>query len=76
MLVKKWYYYMIDGLKDGHVASLRSTLSMVPDIHDISISPARGLISVKARRDVADEVAMACQIAGTRFRTRVSKSEL
>ncbi len=76
MLMKKWYYYMVDGLKDGHVTSLRSTLTMVPEIYEVSVSPARGLISVKAKRDVTDEITMACQIAGTRFRARVSKNEL
>jgi len=67
---------MIDGLKDGHVTSLRSSITMIPDVYDLSISPVKGLIAVKARRDVADEVAMACQIAGTRFRARVSKNDL
>ena len=61
---------MVDGLTDASAAVLRTSLATVPEIHGSVVSVGRGTIEVDATRDVADEIRLACDVAGVAYRTR------
>lgn len=71
MLSRNVYHYLVDGLTDEKAATMRRSLAIVSGIRSVNISVSRGSVEVDARRDVADAVRIACEVAGARFRTRV-----
>lgn len=73
MLGRKHYHYIVDGLTDEKAALLKKSLTIVPDIRAAEVSASRGTVDVEARRDVADEVRVACDVAGVTFRTRMRR---
>lgn len=73
MLGRKHYHYIVDGLTDEKAALLKRSLTIVPDIKSAQVSASRGTVDVEARRDVADEVRVACEVAGITFRTRMRR---
>ncbi len=53
---------------------LRQSLAIVPEIHSVDVNVGRSAIEVTARHDVADQVRLACSVAGVYYRTRVGVS--
>jgi hypothetical protein len=46
-------------------------LRAIPDIYEVVVSPNRGVVEVRARKDVEDQIRIACDIAKARFRTKM-----
>ena len=70
MFGKKTYHYVVDGLTDSSAVVLRKSLATVPEIRNAVVHVGRGTIEVDATRDVADEIRLACDVAGVAYRTR------
>ena len=73
MFGRKRYHYIVDGLTTETAALLKKSLAIVPQIRSAEVSASRGTVDVDARRDVADEVRVACGVAGVTFRTRMRR---
>lgn len=76
MLGKRKFYYLIDRLTVEAGYQLRGSLMEIRAIHDVKAFPTEGILEVTAKRDVEEEVMVACKIAGLGFRTRVDKRHL
>jgi hypothetical protein len=68
------FYYLIDNLTSEKAVKINKALHAVTDVLETKANPSQGVLEVKATRDVEPEVKMACEIAGTTFRTRMSRS--
>ena len=67
----KLYGYIVDGLTQQKAVLLEKGLRAVADVFEVSVQPSRGVVQVRARRDVEDQVRLACDISKTRFRTKM-----
>ena len=70
------YFYLVDKLDNEKSTIIQKSLKLIPEIQSVSISPKQGLLDIYAKRDVEDQVKLACDVAGTIFRTRIKKKEL
>jgi hypothetical protein len=70
------FFYLVDKLDSRSTAVMEKSLNMIPEIHSVSISPKQGLVEVYAKKDVEDQVKLACDVAGSIFRTKIKKKEL
>lgn len=70
MFGSRKYHYIVDGVTNEKAVLLRKSLSVVPGIRSAQVSVGRSTIEVEASRDVADEVRLACEVAGVHYRTR------
>jgi hypothetical protein len=64
------FHYLVDGMTEESAVVLRKSLTIIPDVKTVHVSPGRSMIEVEARRDVADQVRLACEVAGVHYRTR------
>jgi hypothetical protein len=69
----KSFYYLIDNLTTEKAQIITRALKAVSGVEDAKASPTQGIVEVKAGRDVEAQVRMACDIAGTTFRTKMSR---
>lgn len=67
----KSFGYVVDGLTQEKAEIVEKGLRAVPDIFEVAVYPNRGVVQVRARRDVEDQIRIACDIAKARFRTRM-----
>jgi hypothetical protein len=67
----KRYAYILDGLTEEKGEIIAKGLRAIPDIFEVEVMPNRGVVQVRARKDVEDQVRIACDIAKARFRTKV-----
>ncbi|TVR32777.1 MAG: hypothetical protein EA404_06680 [Spirochaetaceae bacterium] len=65
------YRYVVDMLTPENAEIIARSLRIIPDISGVAVHPRRGTVEIKARRDMQQQVRMACDIAKARFRTRV-----
>jgi hypothetical protein len=72
----KSFYYLIDNLTGDRAVKISNALKAVSEVLEVKASASQGIIEVKATRDVEEQVKMACSIAGTTFRTRMSRKSL
>ncbi len=67
----KRYAYIVDGLTAEKGEVMEKGLRAIPDIYEVGVSPNRGVVEVRARKDVEDQIRIACDIAKARFRTKM-----
>lgn len=67
----KRYAYIVDGLTEEKGEVIAKGLRAVSDIFEVDVMPKRGVVQVRARKDVEDQVRIACGIAKARFRTKM-----
>jgi hypothetical protein len=76
MLWARSFYYLVDKLDSPKAILLKRALRGIPEIEEVDVSVNRGSISIKAKRDLTDQVHMACDIVGVTFRTQVKKNDI
>jgi acyl dehydratase len=69
----KSFYYLIDNLTSEKAVKISKALQAVAEVLEAKASPSQGVLEVRATRDVEAQVKIACEIAGTTFRTRMSR---
>jgi len=72
MLRTKEYTYLVDKLTLNNGETLRKALSSVSGVESVQVKVNSGLVVVVAKRDVEQELIMACGVTGSAFRTKVS----
>lgn len=65
------YRYVVDMLSDESAEAISKSLRAVPDVLGVAVHPRRGLVEIKARRNLEEQVRMACGIARVTYRTRM-----
>ncbi len=70
MLRRRSFHYLVDGLTADKAAILRRSLAILPEVYAVEVSVGRGTVEVQARRDLADQVRLACSVAEVHYRTR------
>ena len=71
MFGKKVFRYLVDGLTEEKAVVVRKGLSVVSAIRSAIVDVGRGTIEAESSRDVEQDVRVACDVAGIRFRTRL-----
>ena len=72
MARKKIYTYLIDKLTMANAEPLKLALKAIPSVEEVFIKVNSGVIEVTSRKELEEEIAMACTVAGCAFRTKVS----
>ena len=72
----KPFYYLIDGLNPEKGEQIRQSLKALMEVDDARFSVNQGVVEVFAKKDMEDQVRLACTVAGTGFRTKVKKKDL
>jgi hypothetical protein len=72
MARSKIHEYLIDGLTEENAQLIHKGLDAVLQIEQVWVIPRQNLVRVKSKGDVTDKVKIACDIAKTRFRTKVT----
>jgi hypothetical protein len=69
----KTYRYIVDNLTTESAEIISKSLRAVPEIKGIAVHPNRGTVEILARRDMEEQVRMACDIARVQFRIKVTE---
>lgn len=72
----KSYFYIIDMLNEQNGQVLKKSLVVLPDVYDVIPRVNQGYIEVKASKNTASSVKVACDIAGVKFRTEASERDI
>ena len=72
----KSFYYLIDGLNAENGEKIRQSLKALENIEDVRYSLNQGFIEVRSKSEMEHQVRIACEVAGTGFRTKVKKKQL
>lgn len=72
MARSKIHEYLVDGLTDDNAPVIHKGLEAINQIEEVSVLPQKNLVRVRSKGDVTEQVRIACDIAKTRFRTKVS----
>lgn len=64
------FYYIVDRLNEEKATMLAKSLRIIPDVKAVSVSAARGMVEIEAKRDLEPQVRLACDVAGATFRAR------
>ena len=72
MARKKIYTYLVDKLTMANAEPLKLAINSIPSVEEVFIKVKSGVVEVTARKDVEQEIIMACSVAGCALRTRVS----
>ncbi|NBC30773.1 MAG: hypothetical protein GVY29_12375 [Spirochaetes bacterium] len=72
MARSKIHEYLIDGLTEENAQLIHKGLESVLQIEQVWVIPRQNLVRVRSKGDVTDKIKIACDIAKTRFRTKVS----
>ena len=72
MLRAKEYTYLVDKLTAANGEALRKALSSVAGVESVQVKINSGLVVAVAKRDIEQELIMACGVTGSIFRTKVS----
>ncbi|MFP4637625.1 MAG: hypothetical protein ACLFM6_04205 [Spirochaetaceae bacterium] len=63
--------YLVDGLTEEKAQALAAGLRGVDEVEGIDVSVSRATVRVKSKRDLAEQVKLACTVAGVKYRTKV-----
>lgn len=66
----RMFYYIVDRLNEEKATLLAKSLRIIPDVKSVSVSAARGMVEIEAKRDMEQQVRLACDVAGATFRAR------
>ena len=69
----KLFRYVVDMLDTNSAEIISKSLRALPDISGVAVYPNRGTVEIRAKRDMEDQVRMACDIAKVRVRTRMKE---
>jgi hypothetical protein len=76
MFKPKTYYYLVDKLNPATAETLKKAMTAVSGVSGVGVRIRDGIVEIAASRDVETELRMACDIAGTVLRTKVSGRKL
>jgi copper chaperone CopZ len=65
----KSFYYIVDALTEEKAPILRRALEVVPGIETVRVSVGRGMVEIQAKKSMPEQVKLACEVAGARYRT-------
>lgn len=68
----KIYTYLVDKLTLENAEVLKKAIKAIPSVDDVQIKVNAGVVEVASRKEVEQEVSMACSIAKCVLRTKVS----
>ena len=69
----KLYRYIVDNLTAESAEIISKSLRALREVSGIAVHPNRGTVEIHAKRDMEDQVRMACDIAKVPFRTRMTE---
>jgi hypothetical protein len=71
MFKSKVRSYLVDGLTEEKAQAMVASLRGLNEVEGVDVSVSRSTVRVKSRRDLEDQVKLACDVAGVKYRTRV-----
>jgi copper chaperone CopZ len=71
MFKSKIRSYLVDGLTEEKAQAMVSSLRNLNEVEGVDVSVSRATVRVKSKRDLEDQVKIACDIAGVKYRTKV-----
>jgi copper chaperone CopZ len=71
MFKSKIRSYLVDGLTEEKAQAMVASLRNLNEVEGVDVSVSRATVRVKSKRDLEDQVKIACDIAGVKYRTKV-----
>jgi hypothetical protein len=71
MFKSKVRSYLVDGLDEEKAQAMAVSLRGINEVEGVDVSVSRSTVRVKSKRDLEDQVKLACNVAGVKFRTKV-----
>jgi copper chaperone CopZ len=63
--------YLVDGLTEEKAQAMTASLRGLNEVESVDVSVSRSTVRVKSKRDLEDQVKLACGVAGVKYRTKV-----
>ena len=63
--------YLVDGLTEERAQAMVASLRGLDEVDGVDVSVSRSTVRVKSKRDLEEHVRIACNVAGTKYRTKV-----
>lgn len=70
MFKSRTFHCIVDKLTADRAEMFRKGLDAIPGIEGVRVTVNRGMIEIKAKRDMEAQVKLACEVSGARYRTR------
>ncbi|WP_455381814.1 hypothetical protein [Salinispira pacifica] len=70
MFKSRSFYYIVDKLTVERAQVIRKGLEAIAGIEAVKITVNRGMVEIRAKRDMEEQVQLACQVSGAIYRTR------
>ena len=71
MFKSKVRSYLVDGLTEENAEAMTASLRGLSEVEGVDVVVSRSTVRVKSKRDLEDQVKLACDIAGVKYRTKV-----
>jgi len=71
MFKSKVRSYLVDGLDEERAQAMAASLRGLSEVEGVDVSVTRATVRVKSKRDLEDQIKIACDVAGVKFRTKV-----
>jgi len=71
MFKSKVRSYLVDGLTEERAEAMAASLRGLSEVEGVDVSVSRSTVRVKSRRELEDQVKLACNVAGVKYRTKV-----
>lgn len=71
MAIAKKQQYIIDKLDKAKGELMKKALSVIPEITAVKFDFGQKILEVEARKNMEEQVKLACSTAGTSFRSRL-----
>ena len=72
-MIPQDYFFVVDRIDRESGAVLKRALDVVPEIRKVTVWPARGIVEIRATRDIEESLKIACRVANVGFRAKTTK---
>ena len=63
--------YLVDGLTEEKAQAMVASLRGLDEVEGVDVSVSRSTVRIRSKRDLEDQVKLACDVAGVKYRTKV-----
>jgi copper chaperone CopZ len=63
--------YLVDGLTEEKAQAMVASLRGLDGVEGVDVSVSRSTVRIRSKRDLEDQVKLACDVAGVKYRTKV-----
>jgi hypothetical protein len=70
MFKSRTFHYIVDRLTADRAEVIRKGLEVLTGVEGVRVTVNRGMVEIRAKKDMEPQVRLACEVAGALYRTR------